>query len=281
MSAKEDIFPIRRVLVALDPLGESEAVLESALDLASRLGAELVGLFIEDESLLHLAGFPFVRQFDPRTGAERPVESGELERALRSRASRARGEFEVRCEGENVKWSCRVLRGEVGPEVAQAPGKADILVLGKTSRAIPSKTGLGSTARLAIERAASPVLLVEEAARVLPPVTTVYDGSQASLRAVQTALQMAEPGWPLTVLASGRSAKECGRLEKQIAPILAKAPQRAALRLVAGTSTASLVEAIRESAARTLVVGHGGLLAKDLASDGLLERLGCTVLLVR
>ena len=53
---------IRRILVALDASRHSLAALEAAAELAARLKAELVGLFVEDIDLLRLAGLPFARE---------------------------------------------------------------------------------------------------------------------------------------------------------------------------------------------------------------------------
>ena len=55
-------FPIRRILVALDASEASRAAIRSAVDLAARFRAELVGLFVEDVNLLRSAQLPFVRK---------------------------------------------------------------------------------------------------------------------------------------------------------------------------------------------------------------------------
>ena len=53
---------LRRIVVGLDAGPRDRAALEAAAQLAARMQAELVGLFVEDIDLLHLAGLPFARE---------------------------------------------------------------------------------------------------------------------------------------------------------------------------------------------------------------------------
>ena len=46
---------IRRVIVGLDPALRSRALLEAAVELAGQMEAELLGLFVENQDLLHFA----------------------------------------------------------------------------------------------------------------------------------------------------------------------------------------------------------------------------------
>ena len=56
MNERELEPTIRRILVALDASPHSQAALQAASELAAALKAELVGIFVEDVNLLHLAG---------------------------------------------------------------------------------------------------------------------------------------------------------------------------------------------------------------------------------
>jgi len=59
-----DIAPrsIRRLWVALDAVGCEAVDWGAALDLAALIGAELQGLFVEDEDLLELAALPIAHE---------------------------------------------------------------------------------------------------------------------------------------------------------------------------------------------------------------------------
>ena len=61
MNESEPKFAIRRILIALDASTHSLAALDAAAEMAANMQAELIGLFVEDENLLHLsykAGIP-------------------------------------------------------------------------------------------------------------------------------------------------------------------------------------------------------------------------------
>ena len=55
MTERESQFAVRRILLALDTTAHNLPSLESAVELASQLEAELAALFIEDPNLLRLA----------------------------------------------------------------------------------------------------------------------------------------------------------------------------------------------------------------------------------
>ena len=52
----KDQLSIRRILVALDASPASLSAMQNAVELAARLGAELIGLFVEDINLLRAGG---------------------------------------------------------------------------------------------------------------------------------------------------------------------------------------------------------------------------------
>jgi hypothetical protein len=61
---------IKRVVVSLDAASETAAAIDTAARLAARWRVPLHGLFIEDEELIGLAGFPFARQVSLGAGPE-------------------------------------------------------------------------------------------------------------------------------------------------------------------------------------------------------------------
>ena len=62
MNESEPNLAIRRILIALDASTHSLAALHAAAEMAANMQAELIGLFVEDENLLHLAGLPFAQE---------------------------------------------------------------------------------------------------------------------------------------------------------------------------------------------------------------------------
>jgi len=72
--------PIRRVVVILDSGRGSHALLDEAVAMAAREGAELVGLFVEDTDWLRAASLPFGGEVSRASGRLRSIDSEAAER---------------------------------------------------------------------------------------------------------------------------------------------------------------------------------------------------------
>ncbi|HET6921607.1 MAG TPA: universal stress protein, partial [Anaeromyxobacteraceae bacterium] len=200
---------LKRILVALDASRASLDALSAAAALAERLGAELGGLFVEDEDLLRLAGHPFARQVRLPSGDWGPLERGSIEADLRAMASRAREALALAAAGRRLAWSFRVARGRVSLEVIAAAGEADLLVLGLSGHRLTG--GPGETARAAAARAPTPVLLLTRGSKVGRPILAACDGSAAGDRALELGARLAAAGageLQILVAAPDRPASE-------------------------------------------------------------------------
>ena len=69
---------INKILVALDDSPSSLTALENAVRLASRLGAELTGWYVEDINLLRLAQLPSPSELNFYASTFRQLESGDI-----------------------------------------------------------------------------------------------------------------------------------------------------------------------------------------------------------
>jgi nucleotide-binding universal stress UspA family protein len=125
-----------RILVALDASPRSAAALTAAASLASELGAELAGLFVEDIDLQHLIGLPFAREFSLLSGAGRTLSQGDMERIWRREADTLERQLAEAAGRLRLPWSFRVARGRVSAEVNTQARSFDLIVLGK-------RTGIG------------------------------------------------------------------------------------------------------------------------------------------
>ncbi len=143
MSEVEHARPIRRIVVALDASRESQVVLEAATDLAAHLGADLVGLFIEDANLLSLAGSPFGREISRFSANLRPMQSEQLERQLRVQADQLRRALAAAALNRQVAGTLRVVRGQIIPELMRAAAESDLMILGRAESIVGAPTSLG------------------------------------------------------------------------------------------------------------------------------------------
>ncbi len=267
---------LRRILVALDASETSLEALRAAAALAARMGAELEGLFVEDASLLRLAGHPFVRYLQIASGEWRPLEAADLEAELGAVAARARAALARAAAPQRVQWTFRVARGEVAVEVLAAAGSADLLVLGLAGHRLGS--GPGATARQAAARAPTSVLLFRRGARLGRPLAVACDGTPSADRALDLAARIeAAGGGRLEILAVARTRAEADA-------VLADARRRLGRPQAPGhwPGGAGPEEVARSvDPGSVLVVGAESSLVAGEACDRLLAAAACPVLLAR
>lgn len=118
----------RRIVVRLEAAPGGTAAIETAVDLAARLEAELIGLFVEDVSLLQWAALPFAREIGMASVTSRRRDVASIERSLRSLAEEAHGALARIAERAPLRWSFQVARGPVLSELLAAAEQADLLV---------------------------------------------------------------------------------------------------------------------------------------------------------
>jgi len=143
---------MRKLLLAIDASASSLAAAHAAAFLASRLGASLEGLYVEDINLSRLALHPDVILI----GANRhhPGPQQLIASALRLQEAAARKGFEDACRRTRLSGAFHVRQGRVEDELRAAAAAFDLLVMGWESR-IP-----GSVGRQLMDDGLRPLLLV-------------------------------------------------------------------------------------------------------------------------
>jgi nucleotide-binding universal stress UspA family protein len=207
--------PIRRIMAALDASPASRFAVRTAVDLAARFKAELVGLFVEDINLLRAARLPFVREVGAVSPTARRLEVGDVRRELRAQAEQMRRLLALAADLRRVPWDFRVRHGPVAAEVLAAAADADLMIMGRAGRALGGGRRLGSTARLMVlQRAGLTFILTADLRSLAGPVTVLFDGSAASLKALQIAAPLAEETDPrLAVVLVAEDREEARELE--------------------------------------------------------------------
>ena len=198
MSDSGGFDEIRRIMIALDASPASRAALELAAELAVRHEAELVGIYVEDVNLLRSAGISFTEEVGEYSAISRNVDSQQVEHELKAHARRVKSMLSAIAARTNLRWTFRSVRGLIPGELLTAAQGSDMIILGKKGWSEGKQ--FGSTAR---ELAAlSPVqsLFLQHRVRPGTPVLVIYDGSEASLKALATASRVCSPGSTLTVL---------------------------------------------------------------------------------
>jgi nucleotide-binding universal stress UspA family protein len=279
----EEVEPvIRRIMVALDTSTHSLAALEAASELAEALKAELVGIFVEDINLLHLAGLPFASEVRYLSLLDQPLNSLGMERALRVQAAQLRQALARVVARRQLRWSFRIVRGRVAAELLTAAQEADLLALGRASSVTTRRVRLGATARTIVAQATRAVLLLQQGHAICQPVQVVYDGSTGANRALATALQLAPAvGDQLTVIILADAPETAQRLRDEASQQLQGQEVEVRFRQLISPTAEALAHAVRMAGGGTLVISAQNPL---LVGDGLytvLEGVDCSALLVR
>ncbi len=266
---------IRRILLALDASASGIAALEAAVAFASRMEAELLGLFVEDINLLRLAALPFAREVSFLSASTRRLGGAEMERALRAQATLAEAALIAAAERKGVNCSFRVVRGEVTAELIAAAHEVDLVAIAITTRRGDRRSA--SMVHGIVGTAPGSLLLLPPNAQIRPPVMVIYDGSAASVKALSVAQRLAHmDDGMLTLLISGNAA----HVRQDVAKRLAGSGLVVRFHVLSDLDITELVQCIRKETRGTLVLG-GSLPLKGGTLQQLLERIDCAVLLVR
>jgi nucleotide-binding universal stress UspA family protein len=282
VDTSEPELAIRRILVALDASTHSLAALQAAAEIAARQQAELIGLFVEDENLLHLAGLPFAQEVHSPSAKSQQLESKQMERQLRLQASQARRALEEAATRVEARWSFRIVRGQVTASVMKAALEADLLAMGRVSRPISSRSRLGSTARAAMTDIKQPVLLMQKDCDLNYPVLVIFDGTPPAQQALATASQLARTGGgDLNVLLISPTLEEASPLKEQARAWVEQPGLMASFHWLPQATVDTLVDMIWAAQDCVLVLGGENPLLKAEAIHELLDRTDCPVMLVR
>jgi nucleotide-binding universal stress UspA family protein len=268
----ERLRTIRRILVALDASAQSLAAVDAAVELAARLEAELLGLFVEDVELLRLAESPYARELLYFSAKEAPLSRATMEARLRAQSEQARKALGTAAERSQVPWTFRIVRGRVTQEILAAAAEADLLAMGRIGWSFGPLARLGSSA-LGVVTSAIPVLLVSEEG--LPPdvkLVVYYDGSTAAQRSLLAAVQLGKPEKNIiTVLLSAPDRDRALKMRDEVNALLEGKEIEVRYREIDPGDEMSLFRALKAEQPGSLVLG-GRELLKKLQSIGALQR---------
>jgi hypothetical protein len=262
----------RRVLVVLGAAPGSARRLEAAARLAARFHAELVGLFVEDQNLLHMAALPFTRVtgHGPLSTA---VDRLTVERSLRRAALEARAVLEEAATRAPVRWSFTTVRGLVAPALAAAADASDLLVLERRT--------LGRELAATVAAVRGAVLCIREERAESRTVFVFWEEGAAGREALVVAARFAAAAdrrLAVLVPADGVDPDTVAA----VTGVLAGAGVEAQLRPV-GRAGGRLREVLRHDPGAVLVVSRTGVPLPGSGGDvrSALHDVGCSVLVLR
>ena len=277
---REGEHRVERILVALDPSEHSLAALEAAASMASRLDAELIGLFVEDANVRRLAELPFAQEVGLFTAGCRRVETQELSRQLRVQVGRVRRRFQTVTRWVETRCTFREVRGRVAPEVLRAASEADVVILGKGAWSPFETEHLTPAVREVLGQAPASTLVLRAGTRVEPPMRAVYDGTSLGDRALSIAARLAEDGH-LTVFILADDSDKASRLRATAREALQERELELTFQTLTERSVSRLAHLVAREELGTLVMPADDESMEDEAVLDFLDETGAPVLLVR
>jgi hypothetical protein len=130
MVAQPHIF--KRLVLRLE-LGLPDHTMQLAVELAELLHIELLGLFLEDPSLRHLAAIPFVRELRPLEGGWRPIDLYQLTHDIEVAVRNAERLFVEAAKDLSTRHQFEVLREVAAKAIASISRSGDIVIITQPS----------------------------------------------------------------------------------------------------------------------------------------------------
>ncbi len=241
---------VRRVVVAICTGDGTGRVVREAVRVASRLDAELEGRFLEDEDLLKLAAHPFARRVGS-AGETRGFSIDDVERVWRALAGVVRAALEREAAREQVPAHFEVQRGRLRDAVARHLEESDLVVLGWG--------GWSPSAN----RAA--------------PIRVLFDGSEASERALEAGARLAGEDGRLSIWAERADDATLGALRERLRGRVA----RLRVAPIEDPSVEAIGHILADRPGGLLLVPAGSAIAATLAAGDREARFPAGVLVVR
>ena len=167
----------RRAVLGMGAGGVDRHMLRTAAEFARLLDLEMLGLFIEDRSLLALAALPFARELRLPGHDWRALEVQGIGDELRAAALRARKLFEEEIEPRGIAYSFEVHRGDPAILSGNVTRPTDILIVVEPDAAEMVASGWEPTPWAAATSAAAVLLLPRSGMPPRGPIAAIAASS--------------------------------------------------------------------------------------------------------
>lgn len=282
--------PQGRLVLRLTHARASPVALEAAVRVARALGLELESLFVEDESLIDLAGLPFTHEISLTGRVRRPLSAEAVERQMRAMAAAMLREVSRLALAADVPLHATVVRSQPDAALAavcescaaneggQVVALADPLtagdggVLAELFRVVPAATaGIVLVGPTAVRASGRIVVVVED-----------IDHLETELR-VARLLMAASDERRLTLLLLALDDEEAQLMDEQARLAIGGDEATEILRArVQANAPAMIAEVIRRLVPGFVIGQFGGVVVPpDKRFRDLVRVLECPMFLVR
>ena len=274
-----DIVAYRRLLLSLQPGVIDRAAFRAAADLARLLNVEMLGVFVEDQSIVGAASLPFARELRLPTHDWHPVSSERLALELRAAAEQAR--LQLAQESAAVGIDCRfeVRRGDPATTVVELCSLHDIIAVTEPSDVIERLTGAADRLRQAALLSAATVLLLPSRPDRAggPVIAIVADAADPGLAVAARIAASSEGG--LVVLAAADAPQMMASM-RRVASETGLPPERVKVLPLGGRTVAAAIHALGGRRARCLVMSRNLVGFPSSAPERLSAELVVPVLVI-
>ncbi len=282
------IAGMKRILVALDGSGPANAALQEGAAWAARLGAELTGIFVEDE--WRFVYYPTAASFEGGMATPVPLPPDDLEgedKKIKAEGAEIRAAFEKATKGRVANASMIVVRGKVNDVLIAEARAADLVIMGKRGRNdSPGSKKAGPTTEAIIHDALRPVLVVPEESNTAGGVLFAYDGSVGVQRVVVPGAILAKmKGQGAAVITVEDDQVHAEGLQRMLKKYFSAHGIEATYQVSRGKAAGKIVETAQAFKSGMIVMGafgHGPFrqLVFGSATLSVLENAPCPVLLM-
>ena len=281
MSPPPEPAPVQRILVAVDASTQSEPLLETAVQLAAHLRAEVHVLFIEDENLLRLGEVSFTREIRIFSSEARDWSRETIQSQLRAEARRSQAILQQICTQHQVAHQFQIVQGEVARELRAQTGSSDLVLVGRLRRSPIDRNPLDDSIQQELIGLDRPLLLNPPEVRLQLPALVLYEGTPSSERAVglAAALSQGTPHARLTVLTLGPNQQAPAQADR-LGRLLHRAEVEASVQPVSNLNVPYLNHLLEVTGSGLVIAPIDVLQRQDFELDELLEELASPVLLV-
>lgn len=164
----------RRVVLGLHPGALQRRTLRTAAEIARLLELEMLGIFIEDQTVLGASALSFTRELRLPGHAWQPLESHRVEDDLRAAAEQARVLLDQESAALGITCRFEVRRGDPATLVVATCELTDIVVLAEPAEEAERMTAaIGRERRAALASPAAILFLPSAALSPVGPVAVV------------------------------------------------------------------------------------------------------------
>ena len=268
-----------RVVIWLDPTAPQAG----ALQVLAGLGRanEILGLFIEDMSLLELSRLRVAREITADASASGTLDPGNIERQFRAHARRMQKQFESTARRIGASHRFQIARGEPGTELLRISTGCDMLIVAHSRRDLAARLTMRARLDELLEHGPPALLLVQEQWCTGHCIASLFDDGAASEAALHTAaaLSRAEELDLRVWLTEAAPAIHEQRMQR-VREIL-RDGVRYSCETLPSRETDELARATKAQHVRALVLpGEKVATTRRLVAE-LLERVNCSLIVAR